>query len=102
MPGSYVGMGNGGTGCFTTGTDVTLGANLTNALLPGLDFVCGTAWSSSHSGTAGSSLSCKEPEIHSLQHLRHTVPCTLRYRISQCCGQLVELRCHVLSVRRHK
>ena len=26
VPGSSVGMGNSGTGCFTTGTDVTLGA----------------------------------------------------------------------------
>ena len=38
-------MGNGGTGCFTTGTDVTLGAELTKAVLrmPGLHFLCTTA-----------------------------------------------------------
>ena len=29
VPGSYVGMGNNGTGCFSTGTGVTLG------ILPG-------------------------------------------------------------------
>ena len=25
VPGTYIGMGNNGTGCFNTGTDVTLG-----------------------------------------------------------------------------
>lgn len=25
VPGTYIGMGNNGTGCFNTGTDITLG-----------------------------------------------------------------------------
>ncbi len=28
VPGSYVGMGNNGTGCFTRGTDITMGRSL--------------------------------------------------------------------------
>ncbi len=32
VTGSYVGMGNNGTGCFTTGTGVTLGMELSQKL----------------------------------------------------------------------
>lgn len=55
VPGSYVGMGNNGTGCFTRGTDVSMGRGPIGArhtpaehTLQSFMHACANAYSSLH------------------------------------------------------